>query len=102
MLSAVTDTGHPRAGHPFELTDEGGAVAMMLDNPTLCRLNGLDPVVQLASWRLTGEREAERRGGLIFAGETRSGTEITRHYVRRTWWRVLWFALARPHQERQT
>ena len=94
---------HPRAGVPFDLKSKQHAYA--LDYPQRLRVSGLDPDVALASAQLTGAREAERRGGLIFCGEYREmepgGEMIVQVYRRRTWWRVLWYAFVRPRREKR-
>jgi hypothetical protein len=92
---------HWRAGKEFDLTNER-VIAGILDHPTLARMNGLDPENVLAGWRMTGDKEAEARGGLIFCGETRSDQDIVRHYRTKTRWRRLWFAVFRPRELKPT
>ena len=89
---------HPRAGYPFNLVNEDGPVARALDEPVLCRMQGLRPEHVMKSWRLTGDNEAVARGGLTFVGETRTGKTITRHYDRKVWWRVLRFLVFKPKE----
>lgn len=98
-MEQATDQ-HERAGKEFDIIDDNGTVAMYLDRPDLIRLNGVDPIAMLSGWRMTGEMEAKRRGGVMFCGESRSGKTVTRHYRKATRWRRAWFAVVRPRLER--
>jgi len=71
----------------------------VLDEPWRLSLQGMDPVVALASARLTGDNEAERRG-LMFIGEYRDGDEIVQQYRRPTRWRRLRYAILGPRLEK--
>jgi hypothetical protein len=94
---------HPRAGHAFDMQSEQYAYA--LDYPQRMRVSGLDPDVAVASARLTAEREAKRRGGLMFCGEYRErgsrGDMIVQMYKPRTWWRVVWYGVRRPRRQKR-
>jgi hypothetical protein len=84
-------TRHPNWGQAADVHYP----AWVLDEPELARNARLDPVVALASARLTGDKEGVRRG-LMFVGEVREGNDIVRQYRWPTRWRRLRFALLKP------
>ncbi|HUT62154.1 MAG TPA: hypothetical protein VNA25_30310 [Phycisphaerae bacterium] len=74
--------------------------ATWLDDYDCLRWNHIEPNAFLASVRATGDREAARRG-LMFIGEARVGDEISRYYVRPTFWRRLRFFFVPPRLEKR-
>ena len=88
----------PRSPHWLEDVDITFD-SWVLDEPWRLTLNGLDPDVALASARLTGDKERERRG-LMFVGEVRKGDLIYQQYRRPTFWLRLRYAVLRPRREK--
>jgi len=88
---------HPHLGEDVDITFD----SWVLDEPWRFALQDppIDPVVALASARLTGDKERERRG-LMFIGEVRKGDLIFQQYRRPTFWRRLRFAILRPRLEK--
>ena len=93
----MTAQRHPHWGEDVDITFD----SWVLDKPWRFTLQDppIDPVVALASARLTGGKEAERRG-LMFVGEVRKGDLIYQQFRHPTLWRRVRYAVLRPRREK--
>ena len=93
----MTAQRHPHWGEDVDITFD----SWVLDEPWRFTLQDppIDPVVALASARLTGDKEAARRG-LMFVGEVRRGDLIYQQFRRPTFWRRVRYAILRPRREK--